>query len=354
MDLQDDISQQESDSLKLVRGPYLQSLTQSSIIIRWRTNIPTKSRVIYGNSPEDLSQTIEYPNDTTEHLIQLSGLKPDTKYYYGVGNSDHLLSKPDSSFYFITAPSLPSEKTVRIWAIGDFGTADSIARSVKNAYLKYMENRHTDVWLMLGDIAYTHGTDEQFQSALFDHMYDELLKNTVFWPTPGNHDMGNADSETKSGPYYDIFSLPVNGEAGGIPSGTEAYYAFDYANIHFISMDSDDTPLDKDGDMITWLESDLKADKSKWTIVFFHHPPYTKGTYDSDSYTESGGKMTHIRENIVPILDKYGVDLVLSGHSHVYERSYLIANHYGLSRTFTTKTMIINSEGKRKDTQHRI
>jgi hypothetical protein len=159
--------------------------------------------------------------------------------------------------------------------------------------------------------------------------------------------MGSADSQLQTGPYYDIFSLPTHGEAGGIPSGTEAYYAFNYGNIHFISLDTEDNSLEVSGDMLTWLEYDLSANHSQWTIAYFHHPPYTRGTYNSDHVLESNGRMTHVRENVLPILDKYGVDLVLSGHSHAYERSYLIAHHYGLSKTFKPKTMIPG--GKRKN-----
>jgi acid phosphatase type 7 len=69
--------------------------------------------------------------------------------------------------YFITAPTPLNEKPVRIWAIGDFGTGDSIPRAVAKAYLNYRTGWHTDVWLMLGDIAYMRGTDEQFQEAVF-------------------------------------------------------------------------------------------------------------------------------------------------------------------------------------------
>jgi hypothetical protein len=193
---------------------------------------------------------------------------------------------------------------------------------------------------MLGDIAYVRGTDEQFQQAIFENMYDELLRNTVMWPTPGNHDLRSADSHTQSGPYYDIFSLPVNGDCGGIPTGTEAYYSFDYGNVHFISMDTEGTSLEPGSPMIDWLERDLEANSLQWTIVSFHHPPYSMGTHNSDMHWDSGGRMTKIRENILPILDAHGVDLVLGGHSHVYERSYLIHNHYGRARTFKAKTMI--------------
>ena len=63
-------------------------------------------------------------------------------------------------------------------------------------------------------------------------------------PTLGNHDAHSATSSTQSGPYYEIFSLPTTGQAGGIATGTEAYYSFDHGNIHFVCLDSADTSLD--------------------------------------------------------------------------------------------------------------
>ena len=93
---------------------------------------------------------------------------------------------------------------------------------------------------MLGDNAYTNGTDAEYQGAVFD-TYADMLQRSVLWPAFGNHDALSASSVTQSGPYYDIFSLPRAGEAGGIASGTEAYFSFDYANIHFIVLNSEDT-----------------------------------------------------------------------------------------------------------------
>lgn len=83
--------------------------------------------------------------------------------------------------------------------------------------------------------------------------------------------------------------------------------------------------------MYTWLNNDLAANTRQWTVVYFHHPPYTKGSHNSDTAAES----KNIRQNIVPLLESYHVDLVLSGHSHNNERSYLIKGHYGIASTFT-------------------
>jgi 3',5'-cyclic AMP phosphodiesterase CpdA len=69
--------------------------------------------------------------------------------------------------------------------------------------------------------------------------------------------------------------------------------------------------------MIDWLKKDLSQNQSKWTVVLFHSPPYTKGSHDSDNLKDSWGKMHYMRENVLPILEKHSVDMVLSGHSQL-------------------------------------
>src|SRR5438552_15844252 len=88
---------------------------------------------------------------------------------------------------------------------------------------------------MLGDNAYDSGQDSEYQAAVFD-VYPMVLKNTFLWPTIGNHDSAFSYTATNF-PYLNIFSLPINGEAGGVPSGTEKYYSFDYGKVHFICLD---------------------------------------------------------------------------------------------------------------------
>jgi 3',5'-cyclic AMP phosphodiesterase CpdA len=86
--------------------------------------------------------------------------------------------------------------------------------------------------------------------------------------------------------------------------------------------------------MMQWLKADLAATTRDWIIAFFHHPTYTKGTHDSDKDSDSGARMNDMRAVFLPVLEKGGVDLVLTGHSHVYERSWLMDGHYGKSDTF--------------------
>jgi hypothetical protein len=87
--------------------------------------------------------------------------------------------------------------------------------------------------------------------------------------------------------------------------------------------------------MYQWLCADLAATEQDFIIAFWHHPPYTKGSHDSDDVADSGGRMQEMRERFLPVLDAYGVDLVLTGHSHSYERSLLLHDHYGVSSTYS-------------------
>ncbi len=331
-------------ALVVNRGPYLQTGTTNSIIVRWRTDIATNSVVRYGISPTQLNQTASVAGTQTEHTVTLTGLSANTRYYYSVGNTATTLEGGNNDYSFVTSPVAGVAKPTRIWVIGDSGTGGRKARSVRDAYQAYNGTQPTDVWLMLGDNAYDRGTDQQYQKAVFD-VYPKMLKQVAVWPVLGNHDGKSADSATESGPYYDIFTLPRAAEAGGIASGTEAYYSFDYGNIHFIALDSFETDRSVNGAMLTWLQNNLVANNKPWVIAFWHHPPYTKGSHDSDREKN----LIDMRENALPILESYGVDLVLTGHSHSYERSMLLDGHYGKSDSLTN-AMILNAGSGRADT----
>lgn len=309
------------------RGPYLQLQTDDSVTVQWRTNIATDSVVRYGSSAGSLNLSMVVSGLTTEHSVTLSGLGSAQQYFYSVGDSIAPLAG-DSTFHFSTAPVSGTAADTRIWVLGDSGTANANAQAVRDAYKTWADSDPADFWLMLGDNAYSDGTDAEYQAAVFD-TYPEILRQLPLWSTLGNHDGHSADSGTQSGPYYDIFTLPDSAQAGGLASGTEAYYSFDYANIHFICLDSYDSSRAVNGTMLQWLESDLMLNTQPWVIAFWHHPPYTKGSHDSD--TE--GALIDMRQNALPILESWGVDLVMTGHSHSYERSYLLDGHYGGSTT---------------------
>jgi calcineurin-like phosphoesterase family protein/purple acid phosphatase-like protein len=318
----------------LLRGPYLMSGSTTSIVVRWRSQARTDSRVRYGLSVDALDQDVTVGGSRTNHEALLVSLQPDTKYYYAVGSSTNtLISGADC--YFLTSPI--AAKPTRIWVIGDSGTADARPRAVWDQYRALTGTRYTDLWLMLGDNAYTAGTDAEYQRAVFD-MYPDLLRKTVLWPALGNHDSSQA--------YFNIFTLPTQGEAGGVPSGSEHYFSFDYGNIHFVCLDPTFSDRASDAPMCTWLREDLLANTNEWLIAFWHQPPYSKGSHDSDAQID----LIEMRENAVPILESFGVDLVLAGHSHSYERSFLLRGHYADSSTLTSSMILDGGSGREDDT----
>ncbi|MCA9772522.1 MAG: fibronectin type III domain-containing protein, partial [Myxococcales bacterium] len=211
----------------VTRGPYLQKATPSSFVVRWRTDVATDSRVLYGTVQGSLGSSVTDGAVTTEHVVEVTGLAADTRYYYAIGTTSTVLAGDAPDYFVATHPTPGTPKTTRAWIIGDSGTANLFAQAVRDAYIAYNGATTTDLWLMLGDNAYSSGTDPEFQSAVFN-TYPTLLRKIVLWPTLGNHDGASADSATQTGPYYDIFTLPKAAEAGGVPSGTEAYYSFDY------------------------------------------------------------------------------------------------------------------------------
>lgn len=327
-------------STEVTRGPYLQSVGHDSAVLRWRTAAPTDSRVRYGASPGALTNFADGAAATTEHEVFLTGLAADSTVFYAVGSPSEDLAGGDDDHFFRTNPAPDAPVDTRLWVLGDSGTADSDAEAVRNAYRAFTASRPADLLFMLGDNAYSTGTDDEYQNAVFD-VYARELRSTPIWPTYGNHDGMSADSATESGVYYDAFTLPRMGEIGGFSSGTEAYYSFDYGDVHFVCLDSHESDRDPTGAMLEWLEQDLAASDARWLVAYWHHPPYSEGSHLSDNELQ----LIEMRENVLPLLESHGVDLVLSGHSHSYERSFLLDGHYGHSSTLQPWMILDGGDG---------
>jgi hypothetical protein len=386
-----------TDALNLCTGTeiqpdrlFLQQLGPDSVIIKWRGNSEggaEAEKVCFSTDENDLqleSKTWATTTATGHREVLLEGLTPDTTYYYSVGGA----GVADISRHFRTAPAvgnLPPDGNTRIWIVGDSGVAGvpsgggsqykdgaGLVRDGFNTWMVANGGEHADLFLMLGDNAYAQGTDLEHQLAIFD-VYPDILTRTPLWPTIGNHEagfgglgnnpdpnaydvfgnsMGGPDPAPDSPmPYLNIFTLPTSGEIGGAMSSTEQYYSFDYANVHIVSLDSQLAMRDPTSQlaMKMWLEADLAVNTQDWTIVIFHHPPYTKGSHDSDTTGLGADEMTglegidqpiwDIRAEFIPVFEANGVDLAYSGHSHIYERSYYLNGHYGLSGDFDELTM---------------
>lgn len=319
------------DSTKYVdRQPYLQNTTMASTVVRWQTPEKEKGCVVYGITDYDKERCDE--SKTQYHRVELNGLKKATIYRYKVLSDSLKIDNDGRSFS--TLDDNDSMKQT-IWVLGDSGNFNKSQQLVKEEMFKHLNGQKVDTWIMLGDNAYRSGTQEQYNRGMFN-AYPEMFKTNTLRSVIGNHD-------ARRWAYYDIMEHPTKGEAGGVASGSEKYYAFNQGDVHFVMLDSQTEDRSSDGDMAQWLKKDLAANKKLWTIAVFHHPPYTKGSHDSDSDYDSRGRMVDMRENFLPILETYDVDLVLAGHSHVYERSDLMHGHYGYSNTFDPAKHVVQS-----------
>ncbi len=311
---------------EIIRGPYMPVSTSTGITIQWRTNPATNTEVKYGTDTTFLNNKVNSAIETIEHSITLEQLLPNTKYYYTIGEIDYVLQW-DTNNYFYTAPAEGSIEPVKFWVTGDFGNGGLGQLAVRNSFTNNTSGQKVNGWLWLGDNAYSNGTDLDYQEKVFN-VYKTLFKNIPVFPSPGNHDYAQKGYQSSASlgdnfPYFKIFTLPS-------VAGTEKYYSTNYASIHFISLDSYGSYNNSSSDMYKWLSNDLENNTQQWTIVYFHHPPYTKGSHNSDTEIE----LIDMRNNIIPLLESYGVDLVISGHSHIYERSNFIKGHKGLENTF--------------------
>ncbi len=302
--------------LDIVRAPYLQSVLPDSArvaVTSTRLDVATVRYSVLGSGDwfEVEANTRTFPTSETRDLFEyhaydarIGGFAPGDTVCYEVW----LGGVPIFAGGHFETAFTSHERPVSIFAIGDSGTGSAGQLAVRDRLAEI----DADVFLHLGDIAYGDGTFFQFERYVFD-VYAPILARLAMWPTPGNHEYNTLNAR----PYIDIFYLP---EMAMRAEDQEYYYSFDYGNVHFVSIDSNEyrllTTVGDDGaDMLDWLEADLAASTAEWKIAFMHHPPYS---------SSERAPNTGVRGLLVPIFERYDVDLVLAGHDHHYERTHTL------------------------------
>jgi predicted phosphodiesterase len=184
-----------------------------------------------------------------------------------------------------------AEKGVRFLVLGDSGTGDKPVYEIGELAAKARTEFPFDFALLLGDNLYGGESPRDFENK-FEKPFKELLDGGVkFYASLGNHDQPTQTS-------YKLFNM--NGKR---------YYTFKPApNVRFFALDSN--YMDKP--QLDWLEKELSSSGSEWKVCFFHHPLYSSG--------EKHGPSMELRKVLEPLFLEHGVDLVLSGHEHFYER----------------------------------
>jgi PKD repeat protein len=279
--------------LSLVKGPYLQTVTPSSIIVMWQTDTAADATVTYtpaGGSPA----TVAGPAGVTLHTVTLTGLSSDTAYTYQVasaGAAGSITSVPAS---FHTAPA--GVAPFRFDVYGDSRTfADDHAQVV--AGIVASAPRFV---LHTGDLATDATVESMLQTEFFDPA-EPAMQIAPYYPCLGNH-------EHNSPLYYQYFAaLPQGGGGAKIE-----WYSFDYGTAHFIILDSN-APFVPGSAQYLWLVNDLQSTTAEWRFVMHHHPVYSSGP---------DGPHPDLQTYLAPLYEQYHVDIVFTGHDHLYERSF--------------------------------
>jgi hypothetical protein len=206
----------------------------------------------------------------------------------GTGNGSSSAAHAASAPVKITLPL--KKGSVRFAVIGDTGTGTSQQHELGDILLGSRQGFPYEFVLMLGDNLYGGETPADYKNK-FQDVYQQLLDAKVkFYAALGNHD-------EPAQRFYENFNM----------EGKE-YYRFTKGNASFYALNSN--YMDKK--QVDWLEKELSKDTSEWKIAFCHHPPYSSGG--------KHGSDEQLRKVVEPIFVKYGVNVVLAGHEHFYER----------------------------------
>jgi predicted phosphodiesterase len=188
----------------------------------------------------------------------------------------------------LTLPLKPD--SVRFAAIGDMGTGKKPQYEVAEQMIRSRQKFPFEFVIALGDDLMGGSSPSDFKSK-FEQPYKLLLDAGVsFYAVLGNHDSPNER-------FYKPFNM--NGQK---------YYTYKKSNVRFFALDSNYM----DRQQLTWLEKELQNSGSDWKICYLHHPLYSSAAFHDAS--------TDLRLLLEPLFVKYGVQVVFSGHNHVYER----------------------------------
>lgn len=312
--------------------PYLQTPTSSSVWVTWKTSSGTESKITWGATTGSLVNTVNgtsesitdagYSGGYIYHAAKISGLNPDTKYFYKIQTG----AETSLEYNFKTSPiagSAAADGHVRIVVVGDNQLRDEprydsiMVRIKRKLTKKYGSNFNDSVQfiLMLGD---------QVDIGTLDHYENTHMKRTKYlsghlpiMTAVGNHETYGALNLDL---YKKHFVLDDNMTYQGINSGSEFYYAFQIGNVLFIQTSTEHTSGTTGVAQTNWVSSVLSAaatDPSVDFITLVGHRPYTCEQYVGDI-------SAWIRNTVMPLMaNNPKCVLEIGAHHHLYHRGQI-------------------------------
>lgn len=295
----------EATELGLVRGPYLQNVTDDSVVVMWEAEEPCWG-VVEAESGDVTVQT-EPDGPTARHEVLVTGLPvnaAEVRYRMRcvTGAKGSLWGKPPAAaltewipFRLAPAPGEP----FRYLVYGDSRTYQAEHAAV----IARMVSEDAALAFNTGDVV-SFGMMAELWDPEFFTPAAPLMRSVPMFVVIGNHEQ-DADS------YYELLSQPP----------PENYFAVSYGDTFHIVLDSNEDRLAEGSEEISWLDGVLASDEAQhapWLFVYAHHPPYSEG-WDSPGYDGD----ENMRNVVRPRLESAGVDVVFNGHTHDYERGEL-------------------------------
>jgi hypothetical protein len=294
--------------------------TAHTIVVTWITSTDNAGdNVKYGITSGNYTYSAAGSHHTYSgaeewiHDVELTGLSPNTVYYFVCGGDNGGWSEERS---FRTGPD--NSMSFRFVVGGDSRSGGGDWPAGRDSVSQAMAKFNPSFVLFSGDFAMQGDYQWEWDSWLDaeqTYWVDNNNLSIPIIPCLGNHEI-YGDSGAS---YLGQFSLPVNEQ------GNELWYSLDWGpNLHITVLD---TSTSISGDQTNWLQQDLAEHENYlWKVVLFHEPPYSDGP-DGNNYS--------VRRYWVPLFDNYHVDLVICGHNHLYERTYPLFGDYTTSDNTT-------------------
>jgi hypothetical protein len=263
----------------LTRGPVAESVRQRSAVVSFRTSAPERSFVTLRNG------TRVDAGSGVDHVVRLTRLTPGMRYSYTVGTGSGVLAEGR----FRAAPARAGRFTFAV--VGDFGSGTRNETAVASM----IESWHPDFVLTVGDNAYPRGSPELLDRDIFEP-YAAVMRGSAWFPALGNHDVKANDGKPELEAFHSL--------------GNERWYRFTWGNTAVVVLDSD-VSVDPGSPQLRFARRSF-ALPSCFRFAAWHHPPWEP----PGSSISSG-----LRRNIVPLVEKDGVQVVFDGHLHAYARS---------------------------------
>ncbi|MGV9171838.1 MAG: metallophosphoesterase [Promethearchaeia archaeon] len=272
------------------------------VYISWETEEKKSGVVYFGTDKDELSQSVSVTAKARIHHINLTGLSPDTKYYYEVKIDGDIFGKGE----FRTAPSSQKDFTFGFYS----DTQQNLGPGHHFRVAKALSNKDYAFVANVGDIVQDGRKKEYYNN--FFKIGSEYLDTLPIIPVIGNHDQTNFEQ------FTEYFINQVN------KSQQQFYYSFNWSNVHFcIPHFAYGSEYEMTDAQLSWLEKDLaRAQDKAFRIVMFHCPILGASFF---------GPNEVLIEQVQPILLKYNVTATFHGHEHHFERGNIEGMTYFIS-----------------------